>query len=66
MQAATALRDARRQFAGVQKPVAIAVPSNVGGTETGFVIEDDISVREALCGLFSPLEIGRASCRERV
>ena len=27
------------------------MPQTVGGTETVFVIEDDISVREALCGL---------------
>ena len=51
MQAATALRDARRQFAGVQNPSAIAVAPNVGGMETVLVVEDDISVREALCAL---------------
>jgi FixJ family two-component response regulator len=38
-------------MAGVPKPGAIAGPPNAGGTETVFVIEDDISVREALCGL---------------
>jgi FixJ family two-component response regulator len=51
MQAAPELQDVRRQLARVPKPGAIAVPRNVGGTETVFVIEDDISVREALCGL---------------
>ena len=51
MQAAPELQDVRRQLAGVPKPGAIAVPRNVGGTEMVFVIEDDISVREALCGL---------------
>ena len=50
-QAALELQDVRRQLAGVPKPGAIAVPRTVGGTETVFVIEDDISVREALCGL---------------
>ena len=50
-QAATRSQDGRRQMAGVPKPGAIAVPPNVGGTETVFVIEDDISVREALCDL---------------
>ena len=51
MQAAPELQDVRRQLAGVPKPGAIAVPRDVGGAETVFVIEDDISVREALCGL---------------
>jgi FixJ family two-component response regulator len=50
-QAATRPQDVRRQLAAVPKPGAIAVPQNVGGMETVFVIEDDISVREALCGL---------------
>ena len=50
-QAALELRDVRRQLAGVPKPGAIAVPRTVAGTETVFVIEDDISVREALCAL---------------
>jgi FixJ family two-component response regulator len=50
-QAATRSQDVRRQLAAVPKPGAIAVPQNVGGMETVFVIEDDISVREALCGL---------------
>ena len=51
MQAAPELQDVRRQLAPVPKPGAIAVTRTVGGTETVFVIEDDISVREALCGL---------------
>jgi len=50
-QPATRSQDVGPQLAGVPKPGAIAVPRNVGGTETVFVIEDDISVREALCGL---------------
>jgi FixJ family two-component response regulator len=50
-QAATRPQDVRRQLAGVPKPGTIAVPRNVGGMDTVFVIEDDISVREALCGL---------------
>jgi FixJ family two-component response regulator len=50
-QAATRPQDVRRQLARVPKPGAIAVPRNVGGMDTVFVIEDDISVREALCGL---------------
>jgi FixJ family two-component response regulator len=51
MQAAPELQDVRRRLARVPNPGAIAVQGNVGGTETVFVIEDDISVREALCGL---------------
>jgi FixJ family two-component response regulator len=51
MQAAPELQDVRRQLVGVPKRGAIAVPRTVGGTETVFVIEDDISVREALCAL---------------
>jgi FixJ family two-component response regulator len=50
-QAAPELQDVRRQLARVSKPGAIAVSRTLGGTETVFVIEDDISVREALCGL---------------
>jgi FixJ family two-component response regulator len=50
-QAATRSQDVRRQLPGVPKLGVIPVPRNVGGTETVFVIEDDISVREALCGL---------------
>ncbi len=34
-----------------RKAGAIVAPRNVGDAETVFVIEDDISVREALCGL---------------
>ena len=51
MQAAPELQDVRHQLAGVPKPGAIAAPRDGGGAETVFVIEDDISVREALCGL---------------
>jgi FixJ family two-component response regulator len=51
MHAAPELQGVHRQFARVPKPGAIAVTRNAGGTETVFVIEDDISVREALCGL---------------
>ncbi|MEA2817390.1 MAG: hypothetical protein QOI93_5106 [Rhodospirillaceae bacterium] len=51
MQATPESQDVRRPLARVPKPGAIAVRPTVGGTETVFVIEDDISVREALCGL---------------
>jgi FixJ family two-component response regulator len=49
MRAAPELQDVRRQLAPVPKPGAVT--RTVGGTETVFVIEDDISVREALCCL---------------
>jgi len=51
MQPAPELRDVRRQLAGVPRPAANAMPQTVDCTETVFVIEDDISVREALCCL---------------
>ena len=44
-------RNVRRPLAGVSKPGAVAVPRECRWPETVFVIEDDISVREALCGL---------------
>lgn len=51
LHAAPELQDVRRLVARVPNPGAIAVQRNSGGTETVFVIEDDVSVREALCGL---------------
>jgi FixJ family two-component response regulator len=51
VQAPPESRDVCRHLAGVLKRDAIAVPRNGGGAETVFIIEDDISVREALCCL---------------
>ena len=51
MQAAAKWQDVGRHLAGVLKPDAIAVRRNGGGAETVFIVEDDISVREALCNL---------------
>lgn len=44
-------RDIRRQLAGAPKDGAIVIPPNACDAETVFVIDDDISVREALCDL---------------
>jgi FixJ family two-component response regulator len=51
IQAAPELQNVRQQLAGMRKPGAVALPRNASGTDTVFVIEDDVSVCEALCGL---------------
>jgi FixJ family two-component response regulator len=55
MQPAPGIKNASRQLAEVPTPGANAVPRNVNDTETVFVIEDDVSVREALCGLLKSI-----------
>jgi FixJ family two-component response regulator len=51
MQAAPESKYDRRHMTGILKLDAIAPARNDRDAETVFIIEDDISVREALCGL---------------
>ena len=56
-QAAAGWKDGRQQSAGVLKLDAFSVQRNGGDSEAVFVIEDDISVREALCDLLRSVGI---------